>query len=261
LKNWYETKYTPNVTQAGNATLNTTGTGYTTPTSLTNLNIAKQAVLPSYTTLNPATSTAANVATEYAKFIAASGGNTAANRQAAIDYLQQKGFSGDQINAAYNQYLTTMPKSTGTTAETLAANATPSQIAQAYAGYVNANGGDTVVNRQAAINYLVNLGVPQDTIQAAYPIYKSSVTPAAPATGGGMLTSSAPTESAPSVSQPSYTSLTSGSSPAEIAQAYAQFVAGAGGDTQANQQAAVNYLSNLGVNQDTIGQAYGLFKG
>lgn len=270
LKNWYETKYTPQASIAAAPTTGTTGTGYTTPTTMTNLGIKPQVVAPSYSTLDPTKSTATDVGTEYAKFIAAAGGNTQANRDAAIQYLQTKGFSGPQIDAAYNQYLGTLPASTGTTAETMAANATPAQIAQAYAGYVQQQGGDTQATQEAAIRYLQQIGVPYATIEAAYPIFKSTygqtTTAAAPTTaapaatggGGGMLTGGGST-AAPS--QPSYTALTGSSSPAAIAAAYKDFVGGSGGDTQANQAAAIQYLSNLGVDQGTINQAYGLFKG
>jgi len=269
LKNWYETKYTPNAAVAGNSTLNTTGTGYTTPTSMTNLGIKPQTALPSYSALNPATSTATNVGTEYAKYIAANGGNTPENRAAAIQYLQTKGFTGPQIDAAYNQYLGTLPASTGTTAETMAANATPAQIAQAYGSYAAANGGDNQANQAKAIQYLQKIGVPYATIEAAYPIYKSSLAQAPAQTGGGMLTggntaqTAAPVQQqqAATAAQPSYTSLSGSSSPEAIAAAYRDYVASAGGDTAANQQAAQSYLANLGVSPDTVNQAYGLFKG
>ena len=263
LKNWYETKYTPQVNVAASPTLTTTGTGYTTPTTLTNLNIPKQVVAPTYTTLTPSKSTATDIATEYTKFIASSGGNTPENRAAAIQYLKNAGFSGAQIDAAYNQYLSTLPKSTGTTADTLVANATPSQIAQAYASWVANAGGDTQANRAQAIQYLQRIGIPDATIQAAYPIYQSSVVSSSGGGGGGMLTGGGSSSSASSSAspQPSYTSLTNTSSPAAIAAAYSDFVSGRGGDTQANQQAAIDYLTNLGVSNDTIGQAYGLFKG
>ena len=61
--------------------------------------------------------------------------------------------------------------------------------------------------------------------------------------------------------QPTYTQLSSVSSPADIAAAYRDFVASSGGDAAANQRAAIDYLTNLGIAQDTIGTAYGLFKG
>jgi len=286
LKNWYETKYTPGSatattpTAAGTPTGYTTGTGYTTPTTMANLGIKPQATLSTYTDLNPKLSTAKDIGTEYTNFLKSTdsfaGGNTIANRQAALDYLRNKGFSEDQINAAYGQYLSTLPTATGTTAETMAANSTPAQIAQAYAGYVNANGGDTVANREAAIKYLQKIGVPYDTIQAAYPIYKASVpttatvAPTTASTGGGMLTGSTPTAAAPATpvaaaAQPLYSTLSAASNPQAIADAYKSFINSsnsfAGGDTVANRQAAIDYLSNLGVNQNAINQAYGLFKG
>jgi hypothetical protein len=58
---------------------------------------------------------------------------------------------------------------------------------------------------------------------------------------------------------PLYQSLTAASTPADIAAAYAQVVSGAGGDTQENQKVAIDYLTNLGIGQDVIGQAYNQF--
>jgi hypothetical protein len=55
---------------------------------------------------------------------------------------------------------------------------------------------------------------------------------------------------------PLYQSLTAQSTPDQIAQAYSEFVSGAGGDTAANQQEAVSFLQNLGIAQPTIDQAY-----
>jgi len=57
-----------------------------------------------------------------------------------------------------------------------------------------------------------------------------------------------------------YQSLTSSSTPEQIAAAYAEFAAGAGGDTAANQKAALDYLSNLGVKQGAIDTAYSSYK-
>jgi hypothetical protein len=57
-----------------------------------------------------------------------------------------------------------------------------------------------------------------------------------------------------------YTTLTKDSSASDIASAYKQFTAASGGDTAANQKAAVDYLTNLGIGQDKIGQAYGTYQ-
>jgi hypothetical protein len=57
-----------------------------------------------------------------------------------------------------------------------------------------------------------------------------------------------------------YTTLTKDSSAEDIASAYKQFTAASGGDTAANQKAAVDYLTNLGIGQDKIGQAYGTYQ-
>jgi hypothetical protein len=55
---------------------------------------------------------------------------------------------------------------------------------------------------------------------------------------------------------PLYESLTSTSTPEQIAAAYSEFAGGAGGNTAANQGEAVNYLQNLGVAAPTVNQAY-----
>ena len=57
-----------------------------------------------------------------------------------------------------------------------------------------------------------------------------------------------------------YTTLTKDSSADDIASAYKQFTTASGGDTAANQKAAIDYLTNLGIGQDTIGQAYGTYQ-
>jgi len=57
-----------------------------------------------------------------------------------------------------------------------------------------------------------------------------------------------------------YTTLTKDSSADDIASAYKQFTTASGGDTAANQKAAVDYLTNLGIGQDKIGQAYGTYQ-
>jgi len=57
-----------------------------------------------------------------------------------------------------------------------------------------------------------------------------------------------------------YRSLTKDSSADDIASAYKQFTTASGGDTAANQKAAIDYLTNLGIGQDKIGQAYGTYQ-
>lgn len=57
-----------------------------------------------------------------------------------------------------------------------------------------------------------------------------------------------------------YRSLTKDSSADDIASAYKQFTATGGGNTQANQAAAIDYLTNLGIGQDKIGQAYSTYQ-
>jgi hypothetical protein len=265
LKNWYDTKYTPNAAVASAPTLNTTGTGYTTPTSMTNLGIKPQTVAPSYSLLTPDKSSIDDIAAEYAKGTTTMGGNTQANRDTALQYLKSKGFTEDQWNQAYNKYLTTLPAATGVAP---VANSSASQIADAYYQYVQQQGGHSAATQEAAIKFLLDAGVPYSTIEQAGGLFTSkygaaptaSPTVAPTQANTGMLTGQAQAPAA-TPSQPLYTSLTSSSSPEQIAAAYKEAIASAGGDTQANQQVAADYLRGLGLNDTTIAQGYGLFKG
>ena len=58
----------------------------------------------------------------------------------------------------------------------------------------------------------------------------------------------------------SYQDLTKDSTPEQIASAYKSFTTAGGGDTQANRDAAIAYLGNLGIAAPTIGQAYEKFQ-
>ena len=269
LKNWYETKYTPNVSMTGIPTATTTGTGYTTADTLANLKNTAQAAAPLYTSLS-STSTPTSIANAYGQFAQAAGGDNLQTENQAIAYLRKLGIPDNQIMAGYKQYVASLnptaalPKGTAPNGG-LTSEATPEQIAKAYAGYASANGGDTQANKEAAVKYLRSVGVSDATIQAAYPLYLASVSPQTGSTG--LLTGSTqqPTTAASTATtttpQPLYTQLSSSSSPSDIAAAYSQFVNAAGGDTLTNQKEAAAYLTNLGIPSDTIMQGYGLFKG
>ena len=165
---------------------------------------------------------------------------------------------------------TTTTAVTGNTYQGLSATSTPANVAQAYETFVSGSGGDTPENQQVAINYLKDIGLSDEQINQAYNVYvaEAASTPLTTSTGGGMLSGgnvggggSSMTGTVAAAAEPSYTTLGASSSPQAIAAAYADFVASAGGDTAANQQVAIDYLTSLGVSQDTIGKAYGLFKG
>jgi hypothetical protein len=206
-----------------------------------------------YDVLN-AKANAGNVTQAYSTFIKNAGGNTAANRQLATDYLKDIGVSDTLINQAYSDYLTTLPAA-GNTYQELNATAAPTNIAQAYSSFVGGAGGDTAENQQTAINYLKDIGLSDEQINQAYNTYLAGTTTG----GGGMMSAGQSTTG--TAAAPSYTTLGASSSPRDIALAYADFVASAGGDTPANQQLAIDYLTGLGVSQDTINSAYGLFTG
>ena len=57
-----------------------------------------------------------------------------------------------------------------------------------------------------------------------------------------------------------YETLSSSSTPEEIAAAYKEFTGLAGGDTAAVQKQAVDYLSALGIAAPAITQAYDIYK-
>ena len=262
LQNWYSTEFNPGASVTGSLFGDMVG-GAVKPVTPPVVKppvvpIKTVASSPLYASLTK-TSTPTDVATAYADFIANAGGNTAANRQAATEYLTNLGLTQDQISSSYNTYLDTLPAS-GNTYDVLNAKASPSNIVQAYSAFVANAGGDTEVNRQRAITYLKDIGLSEDQIGQAYTTYLASTTNAGGGgDSGGML--SGGSSMTGTAAEPSYTSLGASSSPQSIAAAYADFVANSGGDTAANQQAAVEYLTNLGIGQDTIGSAYGLFKG
>lgn len=58
-----------------------------------------------------------------------------------------------------------------------------------------------------------------------------------------------------------YESLTAQSTPEQIAAAYKEFTGTTGGDTKAAQEAATNYLTNLGISTPTIASAYQSYLG
>lgn len=215
-----------------------------------------------YDALN-ATANSGNIAKAYSSFIANAGGDTEANRQRAITYLRDIGISEDAIGQAYTTYLSSLPTTTATATNTgntyqgLSATSAPTNIAQAYETFVSGSGGDTPENQQVAINYLRDLGLSDAQIGQAYNTYIAGTTTGG---GGGMLSGGGQSMTG-TAAEPSYTTLGAGSSPQSIAQAYADFVSASGGDTPENQRAAIDYLTNLGISQDTIGAAYGLFKG
>jgi hypothetical protein len=344
LQNWYSTEFNPGASVTGSLFGDMTGgttTGGMAPNTVVKPvtpPVVKPAVVtppatavaasPLYASLTK-TSSPTNVANAYADFISKSGGNTAANRKAATDYLTNLGLTPDQIGTSYNTYLSTLPAA-GNTYQQLNATAGSNNIAQAYSSFIADAGGDTEANRQRAITYLRDIGISEDAIGQAYTTYLSGLpattatTPAATATGNtyqGLSAASAPTNIAQAyetfvagrggdtsenqatainylrdlglsdaqigqayntytagtstgngmlsagqsmtgtAGEPSYTNLAAASSPQSIAQAYADFVSASGGDTPENQRAAIDYLTNLGISQDTIGAAYGLFKG
>ena len=182
-------------------------------------------------------STPEQIAAAYGEFTSGAGGDTAANRNEAQTFLQSRGIAAPIIGQAYEQYKqpvenvpTGIQTLAGPTYQGLTSASTPDQIANAYSQFIDTAGGNTLANQKAAEQYLNKIGVAKPTIQSAYNNYLSDA--------------------------PLYQSLTSQSTPDQIASAYRQFAKGAGGDAQANQQAAVDYLRKIGVADTTTQDAY-----
>jgi hypothetical protein len=229
LKNWYETKYTPNVT--GAAVSPSAGTGYNSNNLPIGAGLFSQTVKP----------TADQISNAYAQYATQAGGDTAATQQAAIQFLRSKGISDADILAGYNQYrsglLTAQPKP-----------GTQPYVNQLVKEAAAQAGGTLSYND--ALNAAQKLGISQDQLNAAM-TSTGLITPNAPA---GMFSSPVAT------TVPSTTS-SSSITPDQVANAYAQYVAQAGGDTQANQEAAIKFLQDKGVDNNTIMAGYNLFKG
>jgi DNA-binding transcriptional regulator YiaG len=237
LKNWYETKYSPAATQSPSAF---TQAQINQPTNINNY-IAQQK------TINPQAFTTSE---QYAAAMDKYGVTPASlakalnipEWQVQLEYnrVDPSGKYAASANNLIQQVVTGMQQSGKSNADIAALmdqyKTTPSQVASA----LNMSAQD--------VQNLYNTADPKGLFSTVPTTTTAAAQTTQPAT-------------------PTYTppSLSSASTPAEIAQAYSNFInssgAYGGGDTAANREAAINYLSNLGVSNDTIGQAYGLFKG
>ena len=239
------------------------------------------------------TSTAKEIADAYQQFQQRSGGDTAANQQQAIDYLTGLGFGEPAIEQAYERFQNQSPALVETALEQLTRlqpevvkNFTPEEraiFAKAPAmpisprtgqpgtpfnsisnvtadardkikaddivkGFVDWYGSDNASekNQLEAISKLRGLGVKEYLLESVFPaVYDVSVGK----------------KSAGSIeAAPLYKGLNAQSTPEGIAAAYQQFIRGAGGNTQANQQQAIDYLTGLGISQPAINDAYKLYQ-
>lgn len=186
----------------------------------------------------------------YQEWVAANGGDTEANRATAQGYLANLGVGQQTTNDAYTMYKSQFaptpaaptpaaPTPTPTPApqayQSLTKNSNSADISGAYKQWAGANGGDTATNQATANGYLTNLGIGQGSINDAYSSYKAN--------------------------KPAYESLTKNSNAADIAGAYGQWNRTNGGDTQANRDTAQGYLSNMGLGQGAINDAYKTYQG
>lgn len=197
--------------------------------------------------LNSASSPA-EIASAYREWSAANGGDTSANQAAAQNYLSSLGVNSGTIGAAYKTY-----------------QAAPS--APVYHAPIAA---PTPAPAPAPV-YQAPVAAPTPApAPVPAPVYQAPVAPQPQRPqqqGNGPLVSSGPgggydpwARPGPVAQQPAYASLSRASSPAEIASAYKQWAAANGGDTTENQRAAESYLLSLGINQNTINDAYNTYK-
>jgi hypothetical protein len=160
LQSWYGS--------GGNAALPTTGTTPTTGTPQTGISApgaVTQSLWKSLSNESPAT----DIISAYAQFTNANGGDTPANRLAAIEFLRSKGISDAVIGAAYDSYLSSFGPANYTNLDP--ASSGLMDIVNAYAAVTSAAGGDTEANRQAAIEALRAEGFTDDMIGQAYQQY------------------------------------------------------------------------------------------
>jgi hypothetical protein len=132
--------------------------------------------------------------------------------------------------------------------DNLTTKSTPDQIAAAYDSFLNSPASvqglnpatgqkttplDSAQNQRRAASILEGRGISRPVIDQAYQKYLNP--------------------------SPLYESLTSTSTPEQIAAAYGQFTAGAGGDTQLTQNAALDFLGKRGISAPVISQGYEQF--
>lgn len=169
-----------------------------------------------------------DIAKYYYSVSAGRGGDSEYNRQAAINYLKSAGVSDPLLQQGYQEYLAsvnspgvlsspstggmmTPPKTQGTTptassggykAPSVTPQMTAAQIAQLYKQYTDTNGGDTIPNRNAAIDYLRQSGLSDEAIGQAYQTFLSMQ-------GGGQPTQTPkPPTQAPASSTPQPSGMT-----------------------------------------------------
>jgi hypothetical protein len=191
----------------------------------------------------------------YQNFVSQNGGDTLENQTAAKNWLSQLGISDDNISTAYKTYQTqnwadslprapgaqpsgTVPPMPGSTTQPFQSGLTSSSNAQdisgAYQRFISDRGGDTVENRNAAGQYLINKGINQGTINSAYQSF---------------------------LGNPYQSGLNATSSSAQIVDAYNRFIKDNGGDSEANRIAARDYLIAKGISPETIDKSYAEYKG
>lgn len=99
------------------------------------------------------------IANAYNQYLASQqGGDTAASRAQAQQFLQSQGVAQPLINQAYNVYKEGLTN--------------PQGIASAYNEFISSRGGDTEANRAEALQYLQNQGIAQPMINQAYDVFK-----------------------------------------------------------------------------------------
>lgn len=205
------------------------------------------------------------VASAYRQWSDPIGGDTQANKEAALGYLRGVGVTDSTIEQAREMfdYQTTRkrptipappapaPTSTGTglLANSLTANSTPQQVSDAYRQWSDPLGGDTQANKEAALSYLRNLGVTDNTMTQARGLYESPAPTPEPT----------PTPTPDPTPTQFHQTLSPDSRPLDVAMAYKQFLDQNGGETQANKEAALEYLRNLGIPDSQINQAHQLY--
>jgi hypothetical protein len=99
------------------------------------------------------------IANAYDQFLATQqGGDTAASRAQAQNFLRAQGVQQPLINQAYDVYKNDLMD--------------PKGIASKYNEFISSRGGDTEANRAEALQYLQGQGIAQPMINQAYDVFK-----------------------------------------------------------------------------------------
>jgi hypothetical protein len=152
----------PTITQGYNQYLNPTVGAVDTSGALSSSAVPAAPAAPLYAGLT-AQSTPDQIAGAYSQFLDTAGGDTAANQQTALAYLNKLGVAAPTTTKAYEVYRSDQPLY-----KSLTSSSAADEIARAYYQFAGGAGGDNQTNQQEAVAYLQKLGISDPMIESGY---------------------------------------------------------------------------------------------